>query len=214
MSPRLPGPVLVIGLGLLVGGCELLLPDPPVFRALMLDRESLPSHRHGETLERLERQFLERQAPGDRLIVTGLSHEDADGESSPTDGLPDITLDDRPLVATRSLRLINRRMAEGRDGREHEALTRIVDIAESLSNADETACLYIAFDPDRVAPPQPETTFSRRDSPAGNGWRTFLLIPASADLAHKRIGEWTHHLHHLGSSRIMISRLDQELPEC
>lgn len=214
MSSRLTGIALLIGLGLLAAGCELLLPDPPALRALVLDRESLPSHRHGNTLERLERQFLERQAPGDRLIVTGLSREAADGEPSATDELPDITLDDRPLVATRSLRLLNRRMAAGRDGGEHDALGRIVEVAETLSDSDQSGCLYIAFDPGRVAAPQPETTFSRRNGPAGNGWQTFLLIPASADITHERIDEWTQHLHHLGSSRIMVSRLDQELPEC
>lgn len=215
MRPRLPGLLFLIGLGLLAGGCERLLPDPPVLRALMLDRESLPIHRHGDTLEQIERQFLARQAPGDRLIVAGLTHGDeVSGESSSTDGLPDIILDDRPLIATRSLRLINRRMAASRDGDEHDALGRIVEIAEILSNADQTACLYIAFDPDRVAPPRPETTFSRRNGPGGNGWRAFLLIPASADIAHERIGEWAHHIHHLGAHRIRVDRLDQELPEC
>lgn len=215
MSLRLPGIALASGLALLASGCEFLMPEAPVTRALVLDRESLPSHRHGNNLEQLERQFLSRQAPGDRLIVAGLSHEnDEPPEPLFSGDLPDIVLDDRPLVATRSLRLLNRYMAAGRDGQEHNALTEIVAIAERLGHSDRTACLYLAFDPGRVAPPQSETTFSRREGPGGNGWQAFLLIPANADPAHDRIDEWTHHLHHLGSSRIMISRLDQELPEC
>lgn len=210
MNPALRRFAVLTGLLLLLAGCELLEPGEPVVRALTIDRSSLPSHRHGDTIERVERRFLARQNPGDRLIIAGLL---ATTDPSQSNSLL-IQLADRPLLATRSLRQLNRRMTEGRDGSEHNALSQLVTITETLSDTEGAACLYLAFDPDRVAPPPSDSTFSRRTGPAGNGWKTFILIPEAADMNHERIGEWIHHIHHLGSSRTRVSRLNEGLPEC
>lgn len=204
--------VAVLLLGLLAAGCEAFDTEPPTSRALVLDRNSLPTHRHGDQLERMERLFLDRQQPGDRLLVAGIAAEDGENGGARSE-LIDLRLNDRPLVATRSVRRLHERLRRDRDGGDHEALAHLPGIARALAETPPPACLYLAMDPERAVPPPSDPLVLPR-GPGGMGWSAFLLVPDTARGDRPDINRWIAHLHGLGASRIKAVSLDAELPEC
>lgn len=173
--------------------------------ALFIDHQSLPAHRHAESVDLLQRRFLAMQSPGDRMIL-------ANNPSGKDDNsLLTITLPNRPLPATRVLRKSRELLDEGRDA-EWPPEHHVPALASAQLDALEPPrCLYLAVDPDFAPIPSLPDGLNLDDHHPAS-FTAFLFTPEPSD--PDRVSVWTRHLHSLGAVRVMRQPLKAELPDC
>jgi hypothetical protein len=203
--------ILLLPCLLLALACESGKPEydpraPGSSTALLIDYQSLPDHRHAETLDRLQRGFLAMQSPGDHLILAN--------EPNNTEAASPLTLSlpDSPLATTRLLRSLRERLDEGRPEAwqdRNEAL--LLKATAQLYALAPPRCLYLAVDPDLASIPTPPD-LSQGDEQRTRPFTAFLLTPSAGD--PDRVSVWVRHLHALGAHRIKRHSLGAELPAC
>lgn len=189
---------------LLIQACEPVAQQPHT-TALLIDHQSLPGHRHAETLDDRQREFLAMQRPGDSMIL-------ANSPAPPDAGsILSVTLPDRPLLATRTLRLVRDYLQETSEER-WGTLGDVLALATmELQTADSRRCLYLALDPGTASMPSAPEAFQGREQ-VGQGWTAFLLMPDAWE--QRNLSLWTTHLHGLGAEKIQWHPLSSPLPKC
>jgi hypothetical protein len=187
-------------------GKEAYDPTPPGHAtALLIDRQSLPDHRHADALDRLQRDFLAMQSPGDHMILAN-----EQGKTDATSPLT-LTLPDSPLATTRLLRSLREKLDEGRSKAWQDKNEALLLTTLRLNSLTPPRCLYLAVNPDSAPiPALPETFEINEDQPSP--FNAFLLTPTAGD--PDRVSVWVRHLHTLGAQRIMRHSLGEELPAC
>ncbi|MEA5445586.1 hypothetical protein VCB98_07120 [Gammaproteobacteria bacterium AB-CW1] len=201
---------LLLLAGLVLCACAPASEEEVITRALAVDHESLPSHRHADRLDALQRRFLLDQNPGDQLLIAPWDTEESDVPYLIT------RLSDRPLTATRELRLLHDKVRSA-DARSNSELGYLLSsLAGKLAPPTGTRCLYLAMSPSNAGPPP-----AIEDEPGrgrhGAGWRAHLLIPDPESDPLEQRNRWIRHLHELGASRIQVHTLDhplEQLPPC
>ncbi len=170
--------------------------------ALGIHYGGLPGHIYAEPLDTVERHLLAQLEPGDRYVFLP---PEADTD------LRDLSLDPRPLGAWRQIRALREIQRERLDTPPDASIEtlQLQAMVQALENTHPLKCLYLAFNPDRLVPP--EAPLARLES---GFFQVVMLVPEDAILGGAGTQAWRSWLADAGADQIHVQSINAPLTEC